>query len=140
MLYKTVIERMLAYGAAVWCLDPPVRIKRKLNHPKTITACSYRSIQNNSNLDTPGHTWNSTSLPPAPAGGQSHSHSKTTVAEVVVVVYVAHIRRRCCMNKTIYLTQATILKTVCHDASGCQGKPMDSKTWVKRTSITEGTV
>ncbi|GBM65812.1 hypothetical protein AVEN_172663-1 [Araneus ventricosus] len=31
MLYKTVIERMLAYGAAVWCLDPPVRIKRKLN-------------------------------------------------------------------------------------------------------------
>ncbi|GBM63941.1 hypothetical protein AVEN_17529-1 [Araneus ventricosus] len=22
---------MLAYGAAVWCLDPPVRIKRKLN-------------------------------------------------------------------------------------------------------------
>ncbi|GBM24574.1 hypothetical protein AVEN_157837-1 [Araneus ventricosus] len=35
------------------------------------------SIQNNSNLDTPCHTWNSTSLPPAPAGGQSHSHSKT---------------------------------------------------------------
>ncbi|GBL76903.1 hypothetical protein AVEN_169754-1 [Araneus ventricosus] len=31
MLYKTVIERMLAYGAAVWYLDPPVRIKRKLN-------------------------------------------------------------------------------------------------------------
>ncbi|GBM76039.1 hypothetical protein AVEN_53912-1 [Araneus ventricosus] len=31
MLYKTVIERMLAYGAAVWCLDPPIRIKRKLN-------------------------------------------------------------------------------------------------------------
>ncbi|GBL89665.1 hypothetical protein AVEN_104621-1 [Araneus ventricosus] len=22
---------MLAFGAAVWCLDPPVRIKRKLN-------------------------------------------------------------------------------------------------------------
>ncbi|GBN54262.1 Retrovirus-related Pol polyprotein from type-1 retrotransposable element R1 [Araneus ventricosus] len=31
MLYKTVIERMLAYGAAVWCLDPSVRIRRKLN-------------------------------------------------------------------------------------------------------------
>ncbi|GBO16706.1 Retrovirus-related Pol polyprotein from type-1 retrotransposable element R1 [Araneus ventricosus] len=31
MLYKTVIERMLAYGATVWCLDPPVRIKKKLN-------------------------------------------------------------------------------------------------------------
>ncbi|GBO00159.1 hypothetical protein AVEN_212418-1 [Araneus ventricosus] len=31
MLYKTVIESMLAYGAVVWCLDPPVRIKRKLN-------------------------------------------------------------------------------------------------------------
>ncbi|GBN10465.1 hypothetical protein AVEN_90710-1 [Araneus ventricosus] len=31
MLYKTVIERMLAYAAAVCCLDPPVRIKRKFN-------------------------------------------------------------------------------------------------------------
>ncbi|GBM13651.1 hypothetical protein AVEN_229612-1 [Araneus ventricosus] len=31
MLYKTVIERMLAYGTAIWCLDPPVRIKKKLN-------------------------------------------------------------------------------------------------------------
>ncbi|GBM22512.1 hypothetical protein AVEN_183949-1 [Araneus ventricosus] len=60
------------------------------------------------------------------------------VAEVVWG-YVAHIRRRCWMNKIIYLTQTTILKTVCHDASRCQGKPMDSKTWVKRTSITEGT-
>ncbi|GBM42968.1 hypothetical protein AVEN_168544-1 [Araneus ventricosus] len=30
MLHKTVIERMLAFGAAVCCLDPPVRIKRKL--------------------------------------------------------------------------------------------------------------
>ncbi|GBN27138.1 Retrovirus-related Pol polyprotein from type-1 retrotransposable element R1 [Araneus ventricosus] len=74
MLYKTVIERMLAYGTAVWCLDPPVRIKRKLN---TIPACSYRSIQNNNNLGTSGHTWNSTSLPPAPTGDQSHSHLKT---------------------------------------------------------------
>ncbi|GBM84962.1 hypothetical protein AVEN_120225-1 [Araneus ventricosus] len=31
MLYKTVIEKMLRYGAAVGCLDSPVRIKRKLN-------------------------------------------------------------------------------------------------------------
>ncbi|GBO10105.1 hypothetical protein AVEN_81740-1 [Araneus ventricosus] len=31
MLYKTVIERMLAYGTAVSCLDLPVRIKRKRN-------------------------------------------------------------------------------------------------------------
>ncbi|GBL83197.1 hypothetical protein AVEN_165396-1, partial [Araneus ventricosus] len=31
MLYKTVIERMLDYGAAIWCLDPTVTIKRKLN-------------------------------------------------------------------------------------------------------------
>ncbi|GBM62669.1 hypothetical protein AVEN_257268-1 [Araneus ventricosus] len=31
MLYKTVIERMLAYGATVCCLNPPIRIKRKLN-------------------------------------------------------------------------------------------------------------
>ncbi|GBO07101.1 hypothetical protein AVEN_248258-1 [Araneus ventricosus] len=29
-MYKSVIERMLAYSA-VWLLDPPVRIKRKLN-------------------------------------------------------------------------------------------------------------
>ncbi|GBM04341.1 hypothetical protein AVEN_146208-1 [Araneus ventricosus] len=67
MLYKNVIERMLAYGAAVWCLDPPVRIKKKLN---TIPACSDSSIQNYSNLGAPGDTWNSSSLPPAPAGGQ----------------------------------------------------------------------
>ncbi|GBN44964.1 hypothetical protein AVEN_174816-1 [Araneus ventricosus] len=31
MLFKIVIERMLAFGAAVWCLYPPVTIKRKLN-------------------------------------------------------------------------------------------------------------
>ncbi|GBM40819.1 hypothetical protein AVEN_137323-1 [Araneus ventricosus] len=31
MLYKTVIERMFAYGATVWFLNPPIRIKRKLN-------------------------------------------------------------------------------------------------------------
>ncbi|GBM24778.1 hypothetical protein AVEN_245033-1 [Araneus ventricosus] len=31
MLYKTVIERIPVYGAAVCCLDPPVRIRRKLN-------------------------------------------------------------------------------------------------------------
>ncbi|GBM70331.1 hypothetical protein AVEN_244444-1 [Araneus ventricosus] len=30
-MYKTVIERKLAHGAAVWCLDPPVIIKKKLN-------------------------------------------------------------------------------------------------------------
>ncbi|GBM28966.1 hypothetical protein AVEN_232056-1 [Araneus ventricosus] len=30
ILYTTVIERMLAYGAVVWCLDPPMRTKRKL--------------------------------------------------------------------------------------------------------------
>ncbi|GBN31987.1 hypothetical protein AVEN_51702-1 [Araneus ventricosus] len=34
-----------------------------------------RSIQNHSNLGAPGHTWNSSSLSPAPAGGQSHTRA-----------------------------------------------------------------
>ncbi|GBM90863.1 hypothetical protein AVEN_49826-1 [Araneus ventricosus] len=35
------------------------------------------SIQKHSNLGDKGHTWNSSSLPPAPSGGQSHSLSKS---------------------------------------------------------------
>ncbi|GBL73876.1 hypothetical protein AVEN_230823-1 [Araneus ventricosus] len=30
-LYKTVIERVLAHGAVAWCLEPTVRIARKLS-------------------------------------------------------------------------------------------------------------
>ncbi|GBM44584.1 hypothetical protein AVEN_250563-1 [Araneus ventricosus] len=30
MLYRTVIERMLACGAAVWCLDPPLQLEARV--------------------------------------------------------------------------------------------------------------
>ncbi|GBM17710.1 hypothetical protein AVEN_56031-1 [Araneus ventricosus] len=30
-LYKTIIERVLTHGAVAWCLDPTVRIARKLS-------------------------------------------------------------------------------------------------------------
>ncbi|GBO40955.1 hypothetical protein AVEN_148324-1 [Araneus ventricosus] len=29
--YKTVIERMLAYGSSAWCLNPTLKMKRKLS-------------------------------------------------------------------------------------------------------------
>ncbi|GBM06360.1 hypothetical protein AVEN_121397-1 [Araneus ventricosus] len=54
-----------------------LKSKGSLTPSKTIPACSIRSIQNHSNFDAPVHTWNSSSLPPAPVRGQSQSHSKT---------------------------------------------------------------
>ncbi|GBN60022.1 Retrovirus-related Pol polyprotein from type-1 retrotransposable element R1 [Araneus ventricosus] len=77
MLHKTIIEKILAYGAAVWCFDPTFRIKRKLN---TIQRPLLLAL-------TGAYRTTATSAlqvilvirlkPPAPARGQSHSHSKT---------------------------------------------------------------
>ncbi|GBM47208.1 hypothetical protein AVEN_271268-1 [Araneus ventricosus] len=78
MLYKTVIERMLAYGAAVWCLHPQVRIRRKLNtnqRPFLLALTEAYRTTATSALHT-CHTCNSSSLPPLPAEIHSNSHSK----------------------------------------------------------------
>ncbi|GBN15325.1 hypothetical protein AVEN_41163-1 [Araneus ventricosus] len=55
ILYKTVIERVLAHGAAAWCLEPTVRIARKLSKISSVPLGNLRCLQDDLHGSSASH-------------------------------------------------------------------------------------